>query len=207
MTWMLRLIVLSAVRVVSREASCCGDSVVGGDGHPHGCSRVSARVGVRTCYWSRLVTITITDLSSVLSRILDRINFDGPPPSDPATPITSGCWVWGGGTFPAGYGSCWLDGKNRLVHQVIFEAATGERSDRSKYLDHLCRVPRCCNPEHINLGTPLDNMLSAQRPFCVNGHEYTEENTARSGRTEHQRVCRECSRQKAARYRARKATQ
>src|SRR5690554_4342467 len=112
-------------------------------------------------------------LANLPERITSRIDFDGPLPEEPAVPVEGGCWIWGGGTFPAGYGSCWLNGVNRLVHQVVFEAATNERSNREAFLDHLCRVRRCCNPAHLKLGTPLDNMLTAQRPYCVNGHEYT----------------------------------
>lgn len=145
--------------------------------------------------------LTLTDLPE---RIIRRIDFDGPIPPDPSRPLTTGCWLWTGGTYPAGYGCVWLDGTNRLLHQVTFEITTGRRSDREMFLDHICRVRACCRPDHLELVTPLGNQLSAQRPTCSHGHEFTDANTYRPPGRPHVRVCRACNRRKTAAYYARK---
>lgn len=134
--------------------------------------------------------LSLTDLPE---RIRSRIDFDGPEPSAPARPVNGGCWLWTGGTFQAGYGSVWLDGRNRLLHQVVFEMTTGDRSDRDQFVDHICRVRRCCNPAHLELVTPLGNMLSAQRTHCRRGHEFTPENTSHPLGKPTQRRCKACA--------------
>lgn len=48
---------------------------------------------------------------------------------------SDGCWVWTAGISSGGYGSFWLDGKNRRAHRVAYGAnlssimARIERSD------------------------------------------------------------------------------
>ncbi|QOC55983.1 HNH endonuclease [Gordonia phage Matteo] len=147
------------------------------------------------------MTLTLTDLPE---RIRSRIDFDGPVPQSPSRPVEGGCWLWTGGTFPAGYGSVWIDGQNRLLHQVVFELTVGRRSDRSQFIDHICRVRRCCNPAHLELVTPLGNMLSAQRETCSRGHEFTSENTSHPRGKPTQRRCKACAAQRQRESYARK---
>jgi hypothetical protein len=70
-------------------------------------------------------------------------------------------------------------------------------------VDHLCFNTLCCNPEHLRLLPNLENarrQRSAFKTHCIRGHEFTPENTIRTGGN---RRCRECAR---ARYRRRAAT-
>jgi len=150
--------------------------------------------------------LSASDLEGLLpARIVSSINFDGPVPPEPARPIDTGCWLWTRGTFPAGYGSAWLGGGSRLVHQVVFEAVKGERSDRELFLDHVCRVRRCCRPDHLELVTPEGNQISAQRPTCRKGHLLDVRNTGAVVGKKNQRTCRKCAAQRQRDYRARKA--
>jgi hypothetical protein len=76
-------------------------------------------------------------------------------------------------------------------------------------LDHLCRVPPCVNPEHLEPVTPAVNTQRgepATKTHCKNGHEYTPENTyIRSGKGKGgKRDCRACGRERTRRYLAKK---
>ncbi len=111
-----------------------------------------------------------------------------------------GCWLWQGGKTTAGYGLVNLKGGgDRYLHRLIATAAYGAIPPRIE-VDHLCRVRRCVNPEHLELVTHRENGLrgispaakNAAKTHCDYGHEFTPENTAttRAGA----RRCRECYR-------------
>lgn len=107
----------------------------------------------------------------------------------------SGCWLWVGFVHPKhGYGSYRADGGTRLAHRVSYERVNGPIPD-GKDLDHLCRVRSCVNPDHLEPVTRRENLKrspiwSGNQTHCVNGHEFTEENTHRH--EGHRRRCREC---------------
>ena len=70
-------------------------------------------------------------------------------------------------------------------------------------LDHLCRVPGCVNPFHLEAVTNEENIRRGKKGVlfpghCVHGHDYTPENTIinKKGR----RVCRACKRTRDLRY-------
>jgi hypothetical protein len=76
-------------------------------------------------------------------------------------------------------------------------------------LDHLCRVPACVNPDHLEPVTHIENVRRgrsywAERTHCSAGHEYTRENTRITKRG---RTCRACKNEteRAARRRKREA--
>lgn len=85
-----------------------------------------------------------------------------------------GCWIWQGGINNSGYG----------VHRAVYTLLAGEIPDGLQ-LDHLCRVRRCCNPEHLEPVTARVNVLrgdsfcadEAKRTHCPQGHPYDAENT------------------------------
>lgn len=77
----------------------------------------------------------------------------------------TGCWLWTGGVFNhGGYGQISggkLDGhyfgKNLQTHRLAYELWVGGIPKRALVL-HKCDTPRCCNPAHLFLGTPQENM-------------------------------------------------
>ena len=88
----------------------------------------------------------------------------------------SGCWIWGGqlgqkhkNSGP--YGMFQISQRDYAAHRVSWELYRGEIPD-GMYVCHKCDVPYCVNPEHLFLGTALDNtrdMIQKGRNACVVG--------------------------------------
>jgi len=68
-----------------------------------------------------------------------------------------GCRVWFGASVPAGYGVIAHNGKQTYTHRVAWELAHGEIPPGMLVM-HRCDTPACINVDHLQLGTPLDNM-------------------------------------------------
>ena len=123
----------------------------------------------------------------------------------------TGCWLWEAGTNHDGYGQFRSGGERVLAHRYAYVRWVGPIPDGLQ-LDHLCRVPPCVNPEHLEPVTCRENLLrgetaaalNAAKTHCVHGHEFTPESTyvCPNG----WRQCRVCRAAANARwYRARKA--
>lgn len=67
-----------------------------------------------------------------------------------------GCWLWRRSLDSHGYGQLTVEGRTRLAHRLAFEFANGPIPEGLCVL-HRCDVPRCCNPNHLFLGTKKDN--------------------------------------------------
>lgn len=68
-----------------------------------------------------------------------------------------GCWIWTGAKSSAGYGQ--LRHKNKLyyAHRISYKLHYGKDPGEFHVL-HKCDNPACVNPEHLSLGSHLDNM-------------------------------------------------
>jgi HNH endonuclease len=111
----------------------------------------------------------------------------------------NGCWLWTGPLDDNGYGRHGAP----LAHRVIYELKIGPVPDGTE-LDHLCRNPRCVNPEHLEPVTHAENVRrgiagqvngarQSALQICKRGHEFNEENTGVDYRGH--RFCRKCVRQ------------
>lgn len=78
---------------------------------------------------------------------------------DMVMPVTEcGCWIFIGCLTNKGYGNFSIAaGKSRLAHRVSYELFRGQIPD-GKHVLHRCDMPACINPDHLFLGTHLDNV-------------------------------------------------
>jgi len=75
----------------------------------------------------------------------------------------TGCWLWTATTSPPKwYGTISINGLTRRAHRVAYEAFVGVLPATLDVL-HSCDTPQCVNPEHLSLGTQLDNMRDMRR--------------------------------------------
>ena len=90
----------------------------------------------------------------------------------------SGCWLWLGAlsTSRGGsqYGRVAFNGKNARAHRVSYQMVIGE-IPHGLQLDHLCRMPCCVNPDHLEPVSNAENTLRGRiargpKMYCVRGH-------------------------------------
>lgn len=118
----------------------------------------------------------------------------------------SECWQWLGSKnkkkFGYEYGRFKIGGKKGrsvLAHRWAYEYFVAPIPHNLE-LDHLCRNPSCCNPNHLELVNHKTNMSrsrEAKKTHCVNGHKFGDNNFYFYGR---QRVCKECKKQFSKKY-------
>lgn len=70
----------------------------------------------------------------------------------------NGCWIFTGGSKNNFHGSLWIDGKSVQVHRYAWELTQGE-IPKGLFVLHKCDVGMCVNPEHLFLGTQVDNIV------------------------------------------------
>lgn len=112
-----------------------------------------------------------------------------------------GCWNWTGARQPNGYGVFGFRDKTARAHRAAWELLRGPIPEGMD-LDHLCRNRACVNPAHLEPVTRSVNLrrgvgipgIRSRQTHCVNGHEFTPENTyipPKGGR--HCRACRKAA--------------
>lgn len=78
------------------------------------------------------------------------------------------CWIWSKGTSGNGYGVISIGHqKTKYTHRLSYEIYKGPIPE-GMLVCHTCDVPRCCNPEHLFLGTQKDNMQDCSKKGRIN---------------------------------------
>ena len=113
--------------------------------------------------------------------------------------MTEDCWMWTASKHPFGHGQFRAEGRKVFAHRWLYELLVGPIPEGLS-LDHLCRVPACVRPSHLEPVTHRENVLrgvgpsavNARKTHCPQGHPYNEVNThvgKKGGR-----ICRTCHR-------------
>lgn len=69
------------------------------------------------------------------------------------------CWPWAAAVSAHGYGQFDREpGVTKMAHRTAWELHHGEPAPAGMHVCHSCDNPPCCNPAHLFLGTPGDNV-------------------------------------------------
>lgn len=95
-------------------------------------------------------------------RFWAKVNKDGPVSE--YRPDLGPCWIWTANTNDAGYGTFFVamnaPVRNPGAHRISYELVVGSIPEGYD-IDHLCMVPACVNPSHLEAVTPRVNMERA----------------------------------------------
>lgn len=126
------------------------------------------------------------------------------------TGYKTSCWIWHPHNWQQ-YGSISIKGAYYCVHRTMYYLFV-EPIEYPLHTDHLCRIPACVNPAHLEAVTAQVNTLrgvgpsaeNAQKTYCYKGHPLTEDNLyvhKHANRKSPTRKCRICTLEEAEKRR------
>jgi hypothetical protein len=117
----------------------------------------------------------------------------------------NGCWIFNSPIWRGSkYARLYINQRTHYAHRLSFTVNRGE-IPAGMMVCHHCDTPRCIRPDHLFLGTALDNLQDAKRKgrplgrmargvwtHCRNGHPFAGDNLYIDPRGH--RGCRTCRR-------------
>lgn len=76
--------------------------------------------------------------------------------------IIDDCWHWDGCRNEWQYGKILVNKKCKMAHRVAYEVWNGA-IPIGKIIMHTCDCPPCINPQHLKIGTDLENSQDMYR--------------------------------------------
>jgi len=68
------------------------------------------------------------------------------------------CWEWQGAVLGKGYGKLKINGRFWLAHRYVYTEIVGPIPE-GHVIRHRCHNMLCVNPDHLQTGTALENVL------------------------------------------------
>lgn len=143
-----------------------------------------------------MLYVTLTNAEIV--RIFNRITIDK----------SKNCWNWEGAKQGAGRGYGLINYRGTVIslHRLIYAWLIGPiplgKGNGIPVIEHSCDNPRCCNPEHLELGPQRHNVLKGnstaavnhRKTHCIRGHLLPLEPNENHGQGTFSRRCIICRR-------------
>lgn len=108
------------------------------------------------------------------------------------------CWLYARDIIKGGYGLLVVvSGGVRIasvVHRIMYENFVGPIPEGLE-IDHLCKVPRCINPDHLEVVSHQENMrrrFGNKDGYCMKGHKFIVRSIRPNGTVVHD--CPQCKR-------------
>ena len=129
---------------------------------------------------------------------------------------TESCWLWKGRLDHKGYGQFDLPDTTISAHRYSWQHLRGPVPDGLQ-LDHLCRIRKCVNPDHLEPVTARENIFRgvglavkhSKQTHCHKGHPFSGNNVDLVGNRGKyvMRVCVTCRNIRSRGYKAAKRAQ
>lgn len=102
---------------------------------------------------------------------------------------TDYCWLWTGAVCGGGYGSFAYLGKNQKPHRISYELEFGAIPAGMVVRHFVCRNKLCVRPEHLRIGSDMDNVHDSIRDGTFqraerNGNSYLKSDQIRAIRSD-----------------------
>jgi len=88
-----------------------------------------------------------------------------------------GCWIWKGscggyekqGKLP--YGRFWFQNKTVMAHRFSYDLFIAKPIPDGYEIDHLCKNPKCVNPNHLEALPSRENSNRSNNPMAINSRK------------------------------------